>query len=144
MTIIRDVLERKGRAVLTVDPQTIVIDAIRMMSEANIGAVIVMDGSAPAGIFTERDYLSRIALDDRSSKNTVVGDVMTSPLITVSPEDSTDSAMQTMTERRCRHLVVCEGGDMAGIISIGDLVKHMLVEKEAEVEQLTTYIAGSY
>jgi len=121
-----------------------VLEAIGMMSEANVGAMVIKDGDEPSGIFTERDYLRKIALKGRSSSNTCLRDVMSSPLITISPSDSSEKGMETMTERRCRHLVVMEGGKMTGIVSLGDLVKHLLQEKEAEVEKLAQYIAGSY
>ena len=114
------------------------------MSDANIGAVVVQIDDIPTGIFTERDYLRKIALKGRSSGSTKLYEVMSSPLITVHPGDSVDTAMETMTACRCRHLIVSDGEVMHGIISLGDLVKHMLVEKEAEVEQLSHYIAGSY
>lgn len=114
------------------------------MSQANIGALVIEQDGRPVGIFTERDYLRKIALEGRSSRETVVDEVMSSPLITVSAGDTTRNAMQVMTERRCRHLVVLDGEAMVGIVSLGDLVKHMLVEKEAEVEQLSSYISGSY
>lgn len=129
---------------LTTSRQTSVLEAIGMMSQANIGSLVVEDSSKPVGIFTERDYLRKIALEGRSSRETSMEDVMSSPLITVEPTEATRRAMQTMTECRCRHLVVVDGGQMIGIVSLGDLVKHMLVEKEAEVEQLSSYIAGSY
>jgi CBS domain-containing protein len=144
MTTIRDILDRKGHKVLTVTSQVSVLDAIRNMSEANIGAVIIQDGDQPTGIFTERDYLQKIALKGRASDETEVSEVMSSPLITVESSEATRVAMGTMTKRRCRHLVVMEGKEMVGIVSIGDLVKHMLQEKEAEVEQLSSYISGNY
>jgi CBS domain-containing protein len=144
MTTIRDILDLKGHKVLTVTSQVSVLDAIRNMSEANIGAVIIQDGDQPTGIFTERDYLQKIALKGRASDETEVSEVMSSPLITVESSEATRVAMGTMTERRCRHLVVMEGKEMVGIVSIGDLVKHMLQEKEAEVEQLSSYISGNY
>jgi CBS domain-containing protein len=144
MSTIRDILERKGRNVITVTSQVSVLEAIGNMSEANIGAVVVQDGDQPAGIFTERDYLRKIALQGRSSNKTMVSEVMSSPLITVDSSEDTRIAMETMTERRCRHLVVTEDDRMVGIVSLGDLVKHMLQEKEAEVEQLSSYISGSY
>ncbi len=137
MSTIRDVLERKGHTVLTIDRGASVLDAIGAMSKANIGALVITDNERPAGIFTERDYL-------RASHDTHVEQVMSSPLITVSPADPCRSAMETMTERRCRHLPVVDGEQMVGIVSMGDLVKYMLSEKEAEVEQLSSYIAGSY
>jgi signal-transduction protein with cAMP-binding, CBS, and nucleotidyltransferase domain len=144
MSTIRDILDRKGNNVLTVTSQVSVLDAIKNMSEANIGAVVIQDGEQPAGIFTERDYLQKIALKGRASDETEVSEVMSSPLFTVESSEATTVAMETMTERRCRHLVVMEGEAMVGIVSIGDLVKHMLQEKEAEVEQLSGYISGNY
>jgi CBS domain-containing protein len=144
MSTIHDVLDRKGRAVLTIRSNASVREAIGIMSEANVGALIIQDGDQPDGIFTERDYMRKIALKGRSSSNTPLRDVMSSPLITVSTTDSSEVAMETMTECRCRHLVVTENDEMVGVISLGDLVKHMLQEKEAEVEQLAHYIAGSY
>jgi CBS domain-containing protein len=144
MSSIREVLERKGGTVLTIQRQASVLEAIGSMSQANIGAIVVERDGQPVGIFTERDYLRKIALEGRSSRETPVDEVMSSPLITVAPEESTRTAMETMTERRCRHLVVIDGEEMVGIVSLGDLVKHMLVEKQAEVEQLSSYIAGSY
>ena len=144
MSSIREVLERKGGTVLTIQCQASVLEAIGSMSQANIGAIVVERDGQPVGIFTERDYLRKIALEGRSSRETPVDEVMSSPLITVAPEESTRTAMETMTERRCRHLVVIDGEEMVGIVSLGDLVKHMLVEKQAEVDQLSSYIAGSY
>ena len=144
MSIIRDILDRKGNNVLTVTSQVSVLDAIKNMSEANIGAVVIQDGEHPAGIFTERDYLQKIALKGRASEETEVSEVMSSPLITVESCEATTVAMGVMTKRCCRHLVVMEGEKMVGIVSIGDLVKHMLQEKEVEVEQLSSYISGNY
>lgn len=144
MSTIREVLERKGGTVLTVDRLASVLDAIGTMSQANIGALVISEDDQPVGIFTERDYLRKIALEGRSSRDTRVEEVMSAPLITVTPGEDTRSAMETMTECRCRHLVVVDADDMVGIVSLGDLVKHMLVEKEAEVEQLSSYIRGSY
>jgi len=143
MSSIRDILDRKGRSVLTIHSDATVLEAIGIMSGANVGALVIQDGKQPVGIFTERDYLRKIALKGRSSSTTLVREVMSSPLITVSAGASSESAMETMTERRCRHLVVTDGS-MVGIVSLGDLVKHMLQEKEAEVEQLAQYIKGSY
>jgi len=144
MSTISDVLARKGIEVLTISSDSSVLESIRAMSEANIGSMVIQDGEQLKGIFTERDYLRKIALEGRSSSNTLVGDVMSSPLITVDSAESTRAAMETMTERRCRHLVVTENEAMAGIVSLGDLVKHMLQDKEAEVEQLSQYISGTY
>lgn len=144
MSTIREVLDRKGSNVVTIDSDTTVLEAIGTMSQANIGAVVIVQGGKAAGIFTERDYLRKISLEGRSSRETTVAEVMSSPLITVEPVESTKDAMETMTECRCRHLVVTEDEEMVGIVSLGDLVKHMLVVAEAEVEQLSSYISGSY
>lgn len=144
MSTISEVLNRKGDSVLTTTSQASVLDAIGTMSEANVGAIVIQDGDQPAGIFTERDYLRKIALEGRSSSDTSVSEVMSAPLITVTPSEATQTAMEMMTERRCRHLVVMDNDKMVGIVSLGDLVKHMLVEKEAEVEQLSSYISGNY
>ncbi len=144
MSTMREILDRKGSTVITIHSGASVLEAIGIMSQANVGALVIQDGDQPTGIFTERDYLRKIALKGRSSSNTCLQDVMSSPLITVATTESSEVAMQTMTERRCRHLVVTENGKMVGIVSLGDLVKHMLREKETEVEQLAQYIAGSY
>ncbi|HLF29896.1 MAG TPA: CBS domain-containing protein [Xanthomonadales bacterium] len=144
MSTIREILDRKGRAVLTIHSDASVLEAIGIMSQANIGAIVVQDGDQPEGIFTERDYLRKIALKGRSSSDTLLRDVMSSPLITVSITESTEVAMETMTGCRCRHLVVVEKGKMVGMVSLGDLVKHLLQEKEVEVRQMAQYIAGSY
>ncbi len=144
MSTINDVLGRKGGKVLTVDGSVSVLDAIKTMSEANIGALVIQNDGQPVGIFTERDYMRKIALKGLSSATTDVAEVMSSPLITVDVGESVHIAMETMTECRCRHLVVKDKDSMSGIVSLGDMVKHMLQDKEAEVEQLSQYIAGSY
>ena len=145
MSTISDVLNRKGANVLTINSDATVLDAIAKMSDANIGALVVEEDGKAAGIFTERDYMRKIALKGRSSRETPLKEVMSSPLITVLPGDSNESGMETMTDCRCRHLVVMdEDENMVGIVSLGDLVQFMLQEKEAEVEQLSQYIAGSY
>ncbi len=144
MSTIHDVLGRKGGTVLTVNGSVSVLEAIKTMAEANIGALVIQEDERPVGMFTERDYMKKIALKGRSSATTIVADVMSSPLITVDIGESVQVAMETMTHCRCRHLVVMDKESMAGIISLRDTVKHMLQDKEAEVEQLSSYIAGSY
>lgn len=144
MTVISDIIDRKGNMVLSVDQNDSVFDAISLMAEVNVGAVLVKTGSSISGIFTERDYLQKIALNSRSSKDTPVSQVMSSPVISASPSDSVQQCMETMTSCRCRHLPVVDGEELLGIVSIGDLVKKMLEEKESEVEQLSHYISGSY
>lgn len=144
MATIREVLNRKGGVVVSIGKDASVLEAISIMSDANIGAIVVLHDDVPTGIFTERDYLRKIALKGRSSPSTKLWEVMSSPLITVDPLDSLETAMETMTTCRCRHLIVSDGEVMHGIVSVGDIVKHLLVEKENEVEHLSHYIAGSY
>lgn len=144
MSTISEIIEKKGGLVLSVKKSDSVFDAIRLMAEVNVGAVLVTEDKSIIGIFTERDYLQKIALNSLSSRNTEVKDVMSSPVITASPNDSVRDCMETMTSCRCRHLPVVDGENLLGIVSIGDLVKKLLEEKESEVEQLSHYIAGSY
>jgi CBS domain-containing protein len=144
MSAVSEILETKGAMVLSVGINESVFDAISLMAEVNIGAVLVQDGDSISGIFTERDYLQRIALNSLSSKETPVGDVMTKPVVSADPSDSIQQCMETMTTCHCRHLPVVQGEKLLGIVSIGDLVKRMLDEKQMEVEKLSQYITGTY
>lgn len=144
MSSVSEILSNKGAMVLSVDINESVLDAINLMAQVNIGAVLVQENDTISGIFTERDYLQKIALKSLSSKDTRVGDVMTSPVVSADPEDSIQQCMETMTTCRCRHLPIVHKGKLLGIVSIGDLVKKMLDEKESEVQQLNQYISGTY
>ena len=144
MSTISQILDHKGGMVLSVEIDETVFDAISLMAEVNIGAVLVQQGDTIAGIFTERDYLKKVALKSLSSREITVGDVMTSPVITADPGDSIQHCMETMTTCRCRHLPVVENGKLLGIVSIGDLVKRLVDEKESEIEKLSQYITGTY
>jgi CBS domain-containing protein len=144
MSQVSEILEHKGAMVLSVDINESVLGAISLMAELNIGAVLVQDGDSISGIFTERDYLQKIALKSISSKNTAVGEVMTQPVISADPTDSIQQCMETMTTCHCRHLPVVKGDKLLGIVSIGDLVKRLLDEKQTEVEKLSEYISGTY
>ncbi len=145
MTAISGIIEDKGTLVLSVDEDTTVFNAISLMAEVNVGAVLVKNENELAGIFTERDYLQKIALKSLDSRKTPVRKVMSHPVITASPGDSVQQCMEVMTRCRCRHLPVVDHNDeLLGIVSIGDLVKNLLMEKEFEVQQLSGYIAGSY
>ncbi len=145
MTAISGIIEDKGTLVLSVDEDTTVFNAISLMAEVNVGAVLVKNENELAGIFTERDYLQKIALKSLDSRKTPVKKVMSHPVITASPGDSVQQCMEVMTRCRCRHLPVVDHNDeLLGIVSIGDLVKNLLMEKEFEVQQLSGYIAGSY
>lgn len=144
MSSVSKILEHKGGMVLSVESADTVFDAISLMAEVNIGAVLVQQDSTIIGIFTERDYLQKVALKDLSSRTLTVGEVMTSPVITVGPNDSVQQCMETMTICRCRHLPVVENDQLLGIVSIGDLVKDLVDEKESEITQLSQYITGTY
>ncbi len=144
MKPVSEIIEQKGGMVLCVDQNETVLDAIGLMADVNIGAVLVKRHDTIAGIFTERDYLQKIALKSRSSQNTQVKEVMTSPVISAKPDDSVAHCMEVMTNCRCRHLPVVDGDKLLGIVSIGDLVKSLVEDKQSEIDQLSQYIAGSY
>ena len=130
------------QAVETVTPSTSVFDALKRMAEKNIGALLVMEDAKIAGIFTERDYARKIVLVGRSSKETLVGDIMTSPVMFVRPDQSNEECMALMTDKHVRHLPVVDGGKLIGLISIGDLVKDIISEQQFVIDQLKQYITG--
>lgn len=144
MSNVAKILDHKGGMVLTVETDETVFDAICLMAEVNIGAVLILQGDSIAGIFTERDYLQKVALKSLSSRDIKVGSIMTSPVITASPGDSIQKCMETMMTCRCRHLPVVENEKLLGIVSIRDLVGSLVNEKNSEIEQLSHYIAGNY
>ena len=144
MSKVSEILKSKGGMVLSVESTETVFNAICLMAEVNIGAVLVQDNDTISGIFTERDYLQKIALKSHSSKDTKVGEVMTSPVISADPNDSIQRCMETMTTCHCRHLPIVEDGKLLGIVSIGDLVKRLLDVKQSEGEKLSEYITGTY
>ena len=116
------------------------LEAIRAMAAHHVGALLVMQGATLSGIVSERDYARKVILMGRASADTPVRDIMSTPVITVSPEDSVQRCMQIMTDRRVRHLPVLEGGRVIGMVSIGDLVKAVIAEQQQQIEQLETYI----
>ena len=140
MTLVRQLLDRKGRAIFSVEPAAVVLEAIRAMAEHHIGALLVMHGGRLEGIVSERDYARKVIIMGRSSSDTPVRDIMSSPVITVAPDDSVQKCMQIMTERRVRHLPVVDGGAVIGMVSIGDLVKAVIAEQQQQIEQLESYI----
>jgi len=119
-----------------------VFDALKLMADKNIGALLVMEGEEVAGIITERDYARKIVLMSRSSKQTPVREIMTSAVMYVRPDQTSEECMVLMTENRLRHLPVIDGGRLVGIISIGDLVKDIIAEQRFTIEQLEHYISG--
>jgi CBS domain-containing protein len=140
MTLVRQLLENKGRAVFSVAPDAPVLEAIRAMAEHHVGALLVMKGTTLAGIVSERDYARKVILLGRSSADTPVRDIMTAQVVTVSPDTSVQQCMQIVTEKRVRHLPVTESGRVIGMISIGDLVKAVMAEQQQQIEQLERYI----
>jgi CBS domain-containing protein len=140
MITVRHLLDGKGRALFSIEPEDPVLEAIRMMADRHVGALLVMRGTELAGILSERDYARKVVLLGRSSAETPVWQIMTSPVITVSPDNSIQDCMRLMTERRIRHLPVVEGGRVVGMISIGDLVKAVIEEQQQTIAQLETYI----
>jgi CBS domain-containing protein len=140
MTTVRQLLGRKERAIFSVEPQVPVLEAIRAMAEYHVGALLVMSGDKLSGIISERDYARKVILLGRSSADTPVRDIMSSPVITVQPETTVQTCMQIMTDRHVRHLPVIEGGRIVGMVSIGDLVKAVIAEQQQQIEQLESYI----
>jgi CBS domain-containing protein len=130
------------QGVETVAPSTSVYEAVKLMAEKNIGALLVLEGERIAGIVTERDYARKIVLLGRSSKQTSVGDIMSSPVMYVRPDQTNEECMALMTDNRMRHLPVVDQGKLLGLISIGDLVKDIISEQKFIIEQLEHYIAG--
>jgi CBS domain-containing protein len=142
MATVADILNQKGSTTHSVGPEATVYEAIEKMVANNVGALLVMEGVALVGIVTERDYLRRIAVEGRTSKETRVAAIMTSRPNTVGLSTSVERCMQTMTERRIRHLPVMAANRVAGIVSIGDIVKSLLREQATHIEHLTEYIQG--
>jgi CBS domain-containing protein len=140
---VSDILEGKGREVLGIEGSATVYDAVAKMVEGNVGALLVYEGGALAGIVTERDYLRRVAVLGRDDRSTAVREIMTTELVYVGPETPVEECMAMMTEQRIRHLPVLEGErDVAGIVSIGDLVKFQTREQSVQIRFLTEYISG--
>jgi len=141
---IESVLKLKGRQVLSVAPTATVYEAIEKMSEKSVGSLLVMSDGQLAGIISERDYARKVILKDRSSKQTQVREIMTSPVITVTPSDTVEECMRIVTEHRIRHLPVVDGDRVVGVISIGDLVSWIITAHEETIGHLKSYIAGQY
>ncbi len=140
MSTVRQVLAGKSAAIYAVAPEAAVLEAIRAMAEHRVGALLVMQGAELVGVVSERDYARKVILLGRSSSDTAVRTIMSSPVITVSPDDSVSHCMQLMTDRHVRHLPAVEAGRVIGMVSIGDLVKALIAEQRTQIEELENYI----
>jgi CBS domain-containing protein len=141
---IGSLLGAKGGAIYSIEPGATVFDAIARMAECGVGALLVLDGERLAGIVSERDYTRKVILKGRSSKEELVEEIMTSEVVSATPEQTVEEAMRLMTHRHIRHLPIVDNGRVVGVVSIGDLVKWTISAQEETIEHLTRYIAGSY
>ena len=142
MKTVRQLLQSKGNDIWSVSPGTSVLDALKLMAEKNIGALLVLESGRLVGIFSERDYARKVILRGKASRSTRVREIMSRKVVYVRPEQGTEECMGIMTQKRIRHLPVMEGGDLAGMISIGDVVKSIISEQEFTIRQLERYISG--
>lgn len=142
MITLQQLLDRKGHEIHAVAPDTPVLEAIRLMAENHIGALLVIESGRLAGIVSERDYARKVVLKGRSADSTPVRDIMTSPVVTIAPEASVEQAMRSMTDGRFRHLPVATGDNLVGVVSIGDLVKCVIDDQRHLIEDLRHYIQG--
>jgi CBS domain-containing protein len=137
-----EILDEKGTEVLQIEADVSVFEAVRKMVDANVGSLLVTEGGEIAGIVTERDYLRRVTLEGRTDKEIAVREIMSSPLVVATPETTIDETMAMMTDRRIRHIPVVEGGQVVGVVSIGDLVKFKSKQQSFEIQYLTDYITS--
>ncbi|MBU0657001.1 MAG: CBS domain-containing protein [Gammaproteobacteria bacterium] len=142
MQTIAQVLARKGRVIYSVDPQATVIEAVKVMAEKRVGALLVLEGGKLKGVISEQDYTRKIVLHDRNAEDMRVAEVMTRPVFCIRPDQPIQEGMAIMTEKRIRHLPVMEGDELVGLVSIGDLVKEVISEQQFMIEQLVSYIQG--
>lgn len=140
MSVVRNVLHAKGTDVWSVRPECTAFEALQLMAEKNIGAVLVLDGERLAGVFSERDYARKVILVGRSSRDTPVGALMTEKVLSVAPHDTVKHCLNLMTEARVRHLPVVEDEKLVGVVTIGDVVKHVISEQADTIQSLEQYI----
>jgi CBS domain-containing protein len=143
MTTVRSVLQSKGSDIWSTAPDTLVFDALKVMAEKNVGALLVLEGNQLIGIFSERDYARKVVLKGESSHNIAIRNVMTSGVISVTPDQSIEDCMALMTGKHIRHLPVLENSKLVGLISIGDVVKAIISQHEDTIKQLENYITGA-
>jgi len=142
MSQVAEILAEKGRGLQRIDADASILEAVEQMVEANVGSLLVTKSGEVTGIVTERDYLRRVVVEGRTDRETPVREIMSSPLIVVTPQTSVDECMALMTNRRIRHLPVVDAGKVAGIVSIGDVVKFQSRQQSFEIQFLHDYIAG--
>jgi CBS domain-containing protein len=140
MKTVKQLLQAKGREIHSITPDARVFDALKLMAEKNVGALVVTEGARLAGIISERDYARKVILLAKSSHDIAVREIMTAKVITVSPDNTVEECMALMTGKRIRHLPVMEGERLTGVLSIGDLVKEVIAEQEQTIKQLESYI----
>ncbi|PRY11334.1 CBS domain protein [Pontibacter ummariensis] len=142
MGTVKYILQQKGHAVTSVDPDTTVYNALELMVEKNIGALTVVDKDRFIGTFTERDYARKVILKGKASKETLVREIMSEHPATVTPDDTLEDCMKLMTHKYIRHLPVLEGGQLVGLVSIGDIVKYIIEEQKFIIDNLEHYISS--
>ncbi len=143
MITVKEMLKEKTGDILTISPQGTVYKALEIMAEKNLGALVVVEGEKVVGMFSERDYARNVVLKGKSSKDTLIKDLMSANPCYVRPEQTLNDCMALFTEKRTRHLPVLDGGKLIGIVSIGDAVKQYIVNQEFTIKQLENYISGS-
>lgn len=141
---IRQILASKGSDVLTTTPETMVFDALALMGEKNIGALVVMEGPNVVGVFSERDYSRKVILQGKTSRTTRVGEILSRPVVVIAPDDSIEECMARMTLNRIRHLPVLDGERLVGLVSMGDVVNWIMHAQRHAIQQLTGYLSGQY
>jgi len=139
---ISEILHHKGNHAFSIAPQATVFDAIELMAERNVGALLVTEGDKLVGIISERDYTRKVALKGKSSKQTAVQEILSGQLILATPDHTVEECMRIMTEHRVRHLPVLDGEKILGVVSIGDLVNWIITAQHSTIQQLQTYISG--
>ncbi|HEX2825584.1 MAG TPA: CBS domain-containing protein [Burkholderiales bacterium] len=140
MKSLNQLLAAKGGQVYSIRPDATVLDALKLMAQKDVGALLVIEGTRLAGIMSERDYARKVILQGKSSQDMAVRDIMTADVVRVDPSKTVEECMGLMTQRRVRHLPVCEGDKLIGLVSIGDLVKEVIAEQEQTIKQLESYI----
>jgi len=138
------ILQHKGRNIWSIEPDQTVFEAIKLMAHKNVGALLVMQDNKLIGVLSERDYTRKVALRGKSSKDTLVKEIISAPVISVTPNHSIDECMRLMTEHRIRHLPILDGEKVVGVVSIGDLVNWIISTQNATIRQMEEYISGGY